>query len=91
MRSAERHLLKSDAPPSSSTTTTSQPPKGIPFSINKVSTESGRINHIGKGLATFSVLLQMEKRIDIPHLPLAQVQRLFKLSQELRDLSPEAA
>ena len=45
----------------------------------------------GKGLATFSVLLQMEKRIDIPHLPLAQVQRLFKLSQELRDLNTEAA
>ena len=44
----------------------------------------------GKGLATFSVLLQMEKRIDIPHLPIAQVQQLFKLSQELRDLNPEA-
>ena len=45
----------------------------------------------GNGLATFSVLLQMEKRIDIPHLPLAQVQRLFKLSQELRDLGTESA
>ena len=45
----------------------------------------------GKGLAIFSVLLDREKRIDVPHLPLPQVQRMFKLSQELRDLNPEVA
>lgn len=40
----------------------------------------------GKGLATFSILLHLEKRIDVPHIPVPQVQRIFKLSQELRDL-----
>lgn len=39
----------------------------------------------GHGLATFSVLLHREKRLDIPHLPTAQVHRLFKLFQELSD------
>ncbi|MBL9153076.1 MAG: DUF4339 domain-containing protein [Verrucomicrobiales bacterium] len=39
----------------------------------------------GHGLATFSVLLHREKRLDVPHLPLAQVHRLFKLFQELSD------
>lgn len=39
----------------------------------------------GHGLATFSVLLHREKRLDVPHLPTAQVHRLFKLFQELSD------
>lgn len=40
----------------------------------------------GKGMATFSVLLGHEKRLDVPHLPNAQVHRLFQLSQELREM-----
>lgn len=39
----------------------------------------------GKDLATFSILLDMEKRIDIAHIPLKQVQRLFQLSQEMKE------
>ena len=39
----------------------------------------------GKGLGTFSVLLQLEKRLDVTHIPMRQVRRLFQLSQELRD------
>ena len=38
----------------------------------------------GKGLGTFSILLGGERRTDIPHIPLKQVQRLFQLSQEMR-------
>ncbi len=38
----------------------------------------------GKGLGTFSILLDAEKRIDICHMPLKQVQRLFQLSQEMK-------
>ena len=38
----------------------------------------------GKGLATFSILLGGEKRVDICHIPLKQVQRLFQLSQEMK-------
>ncbi|MEO0416447.1 MAG: DUF4339 domain-containing protein [Verrucomicrobiota bacterium] len=37
----------------------------------------------GSELATFSILLDKDRRVDISHLPLAQVQRLFQLSQEL--------
>jgi hypothetical protein len=38
----------------------------------------------GKGLGTFSILLGREKRVDICHIPLKQVQRLFQLSQEMK-------
>lgn len=38
----------------------------------------------GKGLGTFSILLGAEKRIDVPHIPMRQVQRLFQLSQEMK-------
>jgi len=38
----------------------------------------------GKGLGTFSILLGGEKRLDIVHLPLKQVHRLFQLSQEMK-------
>lgn len=38
----------------------------------------------GKGLGTFSILLGGEKRVDICHIPLKQVQRLFQLSQEMK-------
>lgn len=40
----------------------------------------------GNGLATFSILLDRKERIDIPHLPIAQVKRLFQLAQELGEL-----
>lgn len=43
----------------------------------------------GHGLATFSVLLNREKRLDVPHLPTAQVHRLFKLFQELSEAKRE--
>lgn len=43
----------------------------------------------GNGIATFSILLHREKRLDIPHLPMTQVKRLFKLAQELGDVSGE--
>ena len=39
----------------------------------------------GKGLGTFSILLGGEKRIDVCHIPLRQVQRLFQLSQEMKE------
>jgi len=39
----------------------------------------------GKALGTFSILLGGEKRMDICHIPLKQVQRLFQLSQEMKD------
>ncbi len=42
----------------------------------------------GKGLGTYSILLGAEKRIDILHLPLKQVQRLFQLSQEMKQDNP---
>lgn len=35
-------------------------------------------------LGTFSFLIGHERRIDIPNLPLVQVQRLFQLSQEMK-------
>tara|TARA_R110002096_G_scaffold233086_4_gene423089 strand:- start:459 stop:1046 length:588 start_codon:yes stop_codon:yes gene_type:complete len=38
----------------------------------------------GKNLGTFSILLGRETRIDICHIPLKQVQRLFQLSQEMK-------
>lgn len=38
----------------------------------------------GKGLATFSILLGLEKRIDVSHIPMKQVHRLFQLSQEMK-------
>jgi len=38
----------------------------------------------GKGLGTYSILLGSDKRIDVLHLPLKQVQRLFQLSQEMK-------
>lgn len=38
----------------------------------------------GKGLGTFSILLGGEKRVDVCHIPLRQVQRLFQLSQEMK-------
>ena len=38
----------------------------------------------GKGLGTYSILLGAEKRVDVLHLPLKQVQRLFQLSQEMK-------
>ncbi|MEM6280416.1 MAG: hypothetical protein AAF733_13120, partial [Verrucomicrobiota bacterium] len=41
----------------------------------------------GKGLGTFSLLLGGEKRIDVCHIPLRQVQRLFQLSQEMKESS----
>jgi len=41
----------------------------------------------GNGMATFSILLNLEKRIDINHIPSNQVHRLFQLSQELNDAS----
>ncbi|MDF1658490.1 MAG: DUF4339 domain-containing protein [Verrucomicrobiales bacterium] len=39
----------------------------------------------GKGFGTFSILLGGEKRIDVCHIPLKQVQRLFQLSQEMKE------
>lgn len=39
----------------------------------------------GKGLGTFSLLLGADNRYDICHIPLKQVQRLFQLSQEMKD------
>ncbi len=41
----------------------------------------------GHGLATFSILLDREKRLDIPHLPIAQVKRAFQLAQELGEVA----
>jgi hypothetical protein len=38
----------------------------------------------GRGLGTFSILLGGEKRVDVCHIPLRQVQRLFQLSQEIK-------
>jgi hypothetical protein len=38
----------------------------------------------GKGLGTFSLLVGVEKRIDVSHIPLQQVKRLFQLSQEMK-------
>jgi hypothetical protein len=38
----------------------------------------------GRGLGTFSILLSGEKRVDVCHIPLRQVQRLFQLSQEIK-------
>lgn len=38
----------------------------------------------GRGLGTFSLLLGGEKRVDVCHIPLKQVQRLFQLSQEMK-------
>jgi hypothetical protein len=38
----------------------------------------------GKGLGTYSILLGGEKRVDVCHIPLKQVQRLFQLSQEMK-------
>jgi len=56
-------------------------------------TEAHLWNHIsntlmrdeGKGLGTFSILLDLEKRVDIAHIPMKQLRRLFQLSQELRE------
>ncbi|MDF2375422.1 MAG: DUF4339 domain-containing protein [Verrucomicrobiales bacterium] len=39
----------------------------------------------GKGLGTFSILLGGERRVDVCHIPLRQVQRLFQLSQEMKE------
>ena len=39
----------------------------------------------GRGLGTFSILLGGEKRSDVCHIPLKQVQRLFQLSQEMKE------
>lgn len=39
----------------------------------------------GKGLGTFSILLGVDHRVDIAHIPLKQVQRLFQLSQEMKE------
>lgn len=39
----------------------------------------------GKGIGTFSILLGGEKRVDVCHIPLKQVQRLFQLSQEMKE------
>lgn len=39
----------------------------------------------GKGMGTFSLLLDLEKKIDIAHIPMKQLRRLFQLSQELRE------
>ena len=38
----------------------------------------------GRGLGTFAILLSGEKRVDVCHIPLKQVQRLFQLSQEIK-------
>ncbi len=38
----------------------------------------------GKDLGTFSILLGGERRLDLHHIPLKQVHRLFQLSQEMR-------
>ncbi len=35
-------------------------------------------------LGTFSFLLGMQRRVDIPNIPLVQVKRLFQLSQEMK-------
>lgn len=39
----------------------------------------------GKNLGTFSILLGGEKRLDVAHIPLKQVHRLFQLSQEMKE------
>lgn len=39
----------------------------------------------GRGLGTFSILLGGEKRTDVCHIPLKQIQRLFQLSQEMKE------
>lgn len=38
----------------------------------------------GRGLGTFSILLGGEKRVDVCHIPLRQVRRLFQLSQGMK-------
>ncbi len=45
----------------------------------------------GKDLATFSILLDLEKKVDIAHIPLKQVQRLFQLSQEMKEAQGKEA
>lgn len=39
----------------------------------------------GKGIGTFSAILNSGKRIDVSHIPVAQTHRLFQLAQELAD------
>jgi len=43
----------------------------------------------GKGIGTFSILLDLENRIDVAHIPMRQLRRLFQLSQELRGSDEE--
>ncbi len=43
----------------------------------------------GKGLGTFSILLGVNHRVDVAHIPLRQVQRLFQLSQEMKEGSKD--
>ncbi|MEM7699555.1 MAG: hypothetical protein AAF236_14245 [Verrucomicrobiota bacterium] len=44
----------------------------------------------GKGLGTFSLLLDGDKRVDLSHFPLKQVQRLFQISQEIKEAQKQA-
>ncbi|MEX2580197.1 MAG: hypothetical protein WD342_14150 [Verrucomicrobiales bacterium] len=39
----------------------------------------------GRGLRTFSILLGVNQRVDVAHIPLKQVKRLFQLSQEMKE------
>lgn len=41
----------------------------------------------GRNLGTFSILLDLNRRVDVNHIPLKQVQRLFQLSQEMQEAS----
>lgn len=41
----------------------------------------------GKGIGTFSAILNSGKRIDVSHIPVAQTHRLFQLAQELAEMS----
>ena len=43
----------------------------------------------GKGFGTFSLLLNLGKRIDIAHFPMQQLRRLFQLSQEMREMEAQ--
>jgi len=43
----------------------------------------------GRGLGTFSILLGVDHRVDVAHVPLRQVQRLFQLSQEMKEVQKD--
>ncbi len=48
------------------------------------SIERTSLKEEGKGMAVFSIFFTNGSRIDVPHLPLKQAQRLFQLAQEIK-------